>query len=428
MADRKLLLGGNESSLPVTCGVPQGSVLGPTLWNIFYDGILRLPVSKDVKLIAFADDVAIVATAKNAELLEQIVNPVLSDVADWMLGNGLALAPEKSECVMLTRKNSYRTPDFHLQGVPVPVKRDVRYLGVRLDTRLSFVQHAISVAAGAKAAATAIGRLMPNLGGPSQSKRSLLMSVVQSRLLYGASVWADSVRGVRKPEEALLQAQRTAALRVARCYRTVSDMAALVLAKMPPAPLLAVSKKFMAKAKKSGNAISKAEADREVVRQWQALWDTTKKAAWTRRLIPDVRRWWHDGPRTVSFHMAQVLTGHGCFQRYLFSRARAHSPACVHCQAPEDDAEHTVFVCPFWDINRQQLSTRLGRPPCPEDVADLLCPPPPDVLPPDRQQRGRILAAAHANSNLFLTMVEEILSRKEELERIRQRAEAAQHI
>jgi len=132
MADRKLLFGGNhtanESSLPVTCGVPQGSVLGPTLWNIFYDGILRLPVNKDVKLIAFADDVAIVATAKNAELLEKLVNSVLSDVADWMLENGLALAPEKSECVMLTRKNSYRTPDFHLQGVPIPVKRDVRYL------------------------------------------------------------------------------------------------------------------------------------------------------------------------------------------------------------------------------------------------------------------------------------------------------------
>jgi hypothetical protein len=173
MEDRKQLLGdnrtANESSLPVTCGVPQGSVLSPTLWNIFYDGILRRPVNKDVKLIAFADDVAIV---KNAKLLEQLVNPVLSDVADWMLENDLALASEKSECVMLTRKNSYRTPDFYLQGVPVPVKRDVRYLGVRLDTRLSFVQHAISVATGAKAAATALGRLMPNLGGPSQSKRN----------------------------------------------------------------------------------------------------------------------------------------------------------------------------------------------------------------------------------------------------------------
>jgi len=166
-----------------TLGIPQGSVLGPTLWNIFYDGILRLPVNNDVKLIAFADDVAIVATAHNAKLLEKLVNPVFSDMADWMSEIGLALASEKSECVILTRKRSFRSPEFHLQGVRVPVKKDVRYLGVRLNTRLSFVQHAISVSAGAKVVATALGRLMPNTRGPSQSKRTLLMSVVQSRLL-----------------------------------------------------------------------------------------------------------------------------------------------------------------------------------------------------------------------------------------------------
>lgn len=76
MSDRMLLLdddGGTEGTrLPVTCGVPQGSVLGPTLWNLFYDGILRLPVHKDVKLIAFADDVAVVAVAHNAELMESL--------------------------------------------------------------------------------------------------------------------------------------------------------------------------------------------------------------------------------------------------------------------------------------------------------------------------------------------------------------------
>jgi len=181
-------------------------------------------------------------------------------------------------------------------------------------------------------------------------------------------------------------------------------MAALVLAKMPPAPLMALSRKSMAKARKSGKATSKAEANREVVRQWHALWDNTQKAAWTRRLIPDVRRL--------------------CFQKYLFSKARAHSPACVHCQAPDDDAEHTVFVCPFWDTTRHQISTRLGRPPGPEDVADLLCLPPPDDLPPDKQQRDRILAAARTNSNLFHNMVEGIMSKKEELERSRQMAEA----
>ncbi|CAI6359212.1 unnamed protein product [Macrosiphum euphorbiae] len=108
--------------------------------------------------------------------MEQLVNPGLSDVDRWMSANGLTLAPEKSECVILTGKHSFGSPVFHIQGSRVPVKRDIRYLGVRLDTRVSFVTHATSVASGAKQAATALGRLMPNVGGPSQSKRRLLMS------------------------------------------------------------------------------------------------------------------------------------------------------------------------------------------------------------------------------------------------------------
>jgi len=263
--------------------------------------------------VAFPDDVALAAVAHNADLLEQLVNPILADVAQWMSANGLTLTPEKSECIVLTRKHALSTPQLHIQGFQVPAKRTIRYLGEQLDTRLSFVEHAKTVAAGAKRAGVALGRLMPNVGGPSQSKRSLLMSVVHSRLLYGAQMWADSVQGVEKPKNVLLQAQRVAALKVARSYRTVSDMAALVLARMPPAFLLTESRKTIMEARKTGTAKTKTETMREILRQWHQLWESTTKAAWTRRLIPDLERWWHQRPKTVSFHMAQALTGHGCF-------------------------------------------------------------------------------------------------------------------
>ncbi|KAF0759711.1 Reverse transcriptase domain-containing protein [Aphis craccivora] len=179
----------------------------------------------------------LMAVAHNAELVEELVNLTLVDVIAWMTENGLRLTPDKTESVVLTNKKKYRDPNLIIQGCRIPVKRAIRYLGIRLDTRLSYVEHTTTVAAGARKAGAALGRLMPNIGGPTQSKRRLLMSVVMSRLLYGAEIWAEPVLSLLRTCNTLLQAQRCAALRVARCYRTVSDMASLVLAKMPPASL-----------------------------------------------------------------------------------------------------------------------------------------------------------------------------------------------
>jgi len=95
----------------------------------------------------------------------------------------------------------------------------------------------------------------------------------------------------------------------------------------------------------NGAALTKRDIKKEILERWQILWvSTPEKANWTRRLIPDLTRWWHYGLKQVSFHMAQVLTNHGCFQYYLWKRDRALSAACPLCPAELDDAEHTVFI------------------------------------------------------------------------------------
>lgn len=87
--------------------------------------------------------------------------------------------------------------------------------------------------------------------------------------------------------------------------------------------------------------------------------------------------------------------------------------------------EHTIFRCPFWDGERSVLLRTMGRTARPEDVIDLLCGPEPEELPTDLQQRDRIMVAASKHKAAFIEMVEGMLSRKEDLERARQRAEVA---
>jgi hypothetical protein len=55
--------------------------------------------------------------------------------------NGLKLAPTKTEAVVLTRKYKYDNPELLVEGYVIPIKRSMRYLGVEIDTRLSFTKH-----------------------------------------------------------------------------------------------------------------------------------------------------------------------------------------------------------------------------------------------------------------------------------------------
>jgi len=80
-------------------------------------------------------------------------------------------------------------------------------------------------------------------------------------------IWSERVLETQKRKNLLLQAQRGAALRIARCYHTLSDMTALVLARMPPAFLQAASRKDAVVVKRAGTKLIKHETTAEIVRQ-----------------------------------------------------------------------------------------------------------------------------------------------------------------
>jgi len=73
--DRKLkyITRGEERTITLTNGVPQSSVLGTTMWNLLYDGLLRETMPTGFEVLAFADDLALVVTAKHTREVEELL-------------------------------------------------------------------------------------------------------------------------------------------------------------------------------------------------------------------------------------------------------------------------------------------------------------------------------------------------------------------
>lgn len=428
LEDRSLLVGEALTARRTTCGVPQGSVLGPSLWNAFYDDLLDIDMPPGVQLVAFADDVAVIGTSRTGPSAAELLNPVLETVNNWMRDNGLTVAPQKSEAVVLTKKHKYTNPLLHVEGQVIPVKPAIRYLGLELDTRLSFTKHIAAASRKASESAKAIGRLMPNVGGPTQAKRALLGSVTNSKLLYASPVWATVGTKTAKNRKEMARAQRITAIRTIRAYRTISAEASSVLSSMLPADLLAherarVKDRLSEAGELRPKQAVKLEERKISIRSWQSRWDRSAATPdavgrrWTHRLLPDLARWLSKPPMDLTFHLTQVLSGHGCFRSYLRRFDRADDGYCFYCMDPDDTAEHTMFICPRWEDERASMARILRRPPHAGDVEDILCGPRPDELPDEPAARTRIADQAKINRFEFLAMVETIMTAKEEDER-----------
>ena len=128
-----------------------------------------------------------------------------------------------------------------------------------------------------------------------------------------------------------------AALRVARAYRTVSDIALSVIAGLPPVDLLATARAIKyregrhAEEGDVGQSRRHSQLSRGAREEWQRRWDLTEDGRWTDRVLPDIEEWISRKHGFVTFHLTQVLTGHGCFRSYLHRIGVYHSAQCPVC-------------------------------------------------------------------------------------------------
>ncbi|XP_076383919.1 uncharacterized protein LOC143261234 [Megalopta genalis] len=225
-------------------GVPQGSVLGPLLWDLGYNAVLEKASLPDgATLVCYADDTLVVAVGSTFERTIRRAEVAVAAVVARIRDLGLKIAPEKAEAVWFHGRPRSRPPArswIRVGEACVEVKSELKYLGLILDSRWSFDAHLDRLVPRVEKAAASLGRLLPNLGGPGDLVRRLYLGVVRSMALYGAPIWAPYVMTCRRNTLLLRRLQRRMAIRLIRGYRTTSTVAALALAGEIPFELQAV--------------------------------------------------------------------------------------------------------------------------------------------------------------------------------------------
>jgi hypothetical protein len=364
---------GRVQSWPMAAGVPQGSVLGPLLWNLGYNWVLRGALLPGMDVVCFADDTLVAARAREWEDAVHLASVGTSLVVRRIRALGLEVALEKTRA-MAFHVPRRRTPSglrVRVEGVQIRVGVHLKYLGLTLDPRWSFEEHFSLLAPRLCAAAAALGRVLPNLGGPSSSCRRLYQGVIRSMALYGAPVWADCLSS--RTRALLRKPQRVIAIRAVRAYRTVAHGAACVLAGTTPWELDAL---VLAQVHRSRVATRdrgerpcleesrrvRALAQREALEAWgEALCHPVAGHRTIDAIRPVLEEWVGRRHGRLTYRLVQILTGHGCFGHYLHRVARREeSPRCHHCAAPDDTAEHTLCECPAWRSERRALRATLG--------------------------------------------------------------------
>lgn len=183
-----------SSPCPQSCGLPQGSILSPFLFNIYINDI---PHSPKTKLAQFADDTALYASSKNLKYCTIAITNHMKNITKWCHSWKISLNVDKTQAVPFTNKTmaSCNKTKIKINNIEIPWSEDSKYLGVILDRKLTFKKHTLNTRNKFRAARALLYPLISRRSELSPNNKLLIYkSYLRPLLTYACPAWAQAAK------------------------------------------------------------------------------------------------------------------------------------------------------------------------------------------------------------------------------------------
>ena len=166
-----------SSITQISCGVPQGSILGPLLFIIYINDLPQ--VSKLFDCFLFADDTNFFASGYNLDTLFDDINHALVPIFDWFCANKLSLNLKKTNYLIFHHRNRSVQTDscLYIHNMSINRASSCKFLGVIVDESLTWLDHICHV----------MKKISRNIG--VLSRISYLVDMKTSLMLYYALIF-----------------------------------------------------------------------------------------------------------------------------------------------------------------------------------------------------------------------------------------------
>ena len=169
----------------VLSGVPQGTVLGPLFFLIYINDICQ-DLSPGTAIRLFADDSLLyreIRTPEDASILQRD----LDTLQLWETRNKMEFHPGKCQVIRITNKKTPILGSYNIHGVILQFSNSVKYLGVTIDSKLSFREQCDSVCHRAHFMLSFLERNFYKC--PQKVKEQCYFTLVRPILEYGCTAW-----------------------------------------------------------------------------------------------------------------------------------------------------------------------------------------------------------------------------------------------